>query len=296
MPNPLFSIIIPTFNRPRQLARCLEALDHLDTPTSDFEVLVVDDGSPDSQRAAAALKDDFPSLALTVLLRQHGGPARARNRGAEAASGRLIAFLDDDCRPAPDWLGRLEEALDGGNGRLAGGRVVNALAEDRCAEATQALMTYLYGYYLEQRRPFFASCNMALERQRFLELGGFDTQFPLAGGEDREFCRRCRREGLELVYAAGAVVRHHHALTLRSFLRQHFNYGRGAMFYHRLRREGGRAVGTEPPSFYLGLLRHPFADPECRRPGTTALLLGLAQVATAAGYLRERISLRATRP
>jgi len=295
VPHPLFSIIIPTYHRPRQLTRCLEALEQLDLHGAEFEVVVVDDGSPDAEGVAAALKTDFPSLDLTFILQQHGGPARARNRGAEAASGHWLAFLDDDCRPAPDWLGRLDEALDGGNGRLAGGRVVNALPDNRCAEATQALMTYLYGYYFEAQRPFFASCNMALERQRFLELGGFDTKFPLAGGEDREFCRRCRRQGLELVYAAGAVVHHHHALTLRSFLRQHFNYGRGALSYHRLRREGGRAVGAEPPRFYLGLMRHPFADPDCRRPVTTALLLGLAQVATAAGYIREEFGKRLNR-
>lgn len=295
MPQPLFSIIIPTYNRPRQLARCLEALVRLNPAGADFEVLAVDDGSPGAEGMEAALKAEYPSLTLTVLRQQHGGPARARNRGAEAAAGHWLAFLDDDCRPAPDWLDRLRETLDHGRDRLAGGRVVNALPDNRCAEATQALMTYLYGYYLEQQRPFFASCNIAMERRLFLELGGFDTQFPLAGGEDREFCRRCRRQGLQLVYAAGAVVHHHHALTLRSFLRQHVNYGRGAMSYHRLRREGGRTVGAESPGFYFGLLRHPFDDPECRRPVTTALLLGLAQAATATGYLRERFGPRINR-
>jgi len=294
--QPLFSIIIPTFHRPERLRDCLGAIGLLETPPGGFEVVLVDDGSPGAKEAAAMVRDACPSLSLRYVIQEHGGPARARNRGAEEASGQYLACIDDDCRPDRDWLLQLADAFTGPEGRLVGGRVVNALPDNLFAEASQALMSYLYGYYLEQERPFFASCNLALSRTDFQRVGGFDTRFPLAAGEDRDFCRRSRHRGLHLVYAGNALVHHYHVLSLRSFIRQHFNYGRGAMFYHRLRKEDGRGgSGAEPPRFYFDLLRFPFTDPGCRRPRSVSLLLGLAQLANAAGFCFEWFSRRRSR-
>lgn len=293
MPQPLFSIIIPTYQRPERLTACLEAIGQLEAPAQGFEVVVVDDGSDGAANTAAAAKTAFPLLSLRYIIQEHGGPSKARNRGAECASGRYLAFIDDDCRPDRDWLRHLAAALDGPKRLLVGGRVVNALKDNRFAVASQALMSYMYSFYLRQERPFFASCNLALSRENFRHVGGFDTRFPLAAGEDREFCRRSRLQGLQLVYVDGALVHHHHALGLGTFVRQHFNYGRGAMFYHRLRRKSSPGKGAiEPAGFYLGLLRSPFSDSGCRRPWWTSFLLALAQPATATGFCYEWFSRR----
>ncbi len=177
MPQPLFSIIIPTWNRPERLRACLEAIGRLEVPPEGYEVVVVDDGSPGAEDAGVAARSALPSLSLRYIIQPHGGPARARNRGAEEACGRFLAFIDDDCLPDPDWLVQLSHSLSGGEGRLAGGRVVNALPHNVYAEASQALMSYMYGYYLGEERPFFATCNMALSREDFQRTGGFDTRF-----------------------------------------------------------------------------------------------------------------------
>jgi len=99
---PFFSIVVPTCDRPRQLAACLQSLARLDYPRDRFEVIVVDDGTT---TAAPALVVEMKAGPDVRLVRQpHAGPAAARNLGASHARGSLLAFTDDDCAPAPDWL------------------------------------------------------------------------------------------------------------------------------------------------------------------------------------------------
>src|ERR1700687_4271431 len=103
--QPLFSIIVPTYARPLELVDCLEALARLEFRRDSFEVIVVDDGSPSPP--AAVVERFRDRLTLNLVTAPHGGPAAARNRGAERATGKFFAFTDDDCRPAPNWLDAL---------------------------------------------------------------------------------------------------------------------------------------------------------------------------------------------
>ena len=134
----------------------------------------------------------------------------------------------------------------------------------------------------------FASNNLAVPAELFRARGGFDARFLRAAGEDREFCHRWASSGGRFAYAPEAVVRHEHHLGLRSFWRQHFTYGRGALRFHRILAAPGRPART-PASFYLGLLASPLTSRE-RRPLGLVMLLLLSQVATAAGYWRERLA------
>ena len=99
---PLISIIIPTFRRPTHLKVCLESFTRIDYPRNRFEVIVVDDGSPNPPKAVLA--DFSEQFDVSLLTTSHAGPAKARNRGAEIANGDILAFTDDDCEPAADWL------------------------------------------------------------------------------------------------------------------------------------------------------------------------------------------------
>src|SRR5205085_2187047 len=100
--EPFFSIIIPTYARLERLAICLGALARLEYPRDRFEVIVVDDGS---DRSPESVISNFRDRFNIILLKQsHAGPATARNAGARKAKGDLLAFTDDDCEPASDWL------------------------------------------------------------------------------------------------------------------------------------------------------------------------------------------------
>ena len=108
-------------------------------------------------------------------------------------------------------------------------------------------------------------------------------------GEDRDLCDRLIARGYRLMYVPDALVRHAHPLTFRTFWRQHFNYGRSSYRLHRLRAQrSARDIRVEPLGFYLRMVGYPFARASGRNAVLLALLVAVAQVANAAGVLRER--------
>ena len=272
------AVIVPSFNRPDRLRRCLQALTALD-PAAD-EIVVVDDGSAEPLAPVCA------GLPRVRCLRQpNRGPAAARNAGVAATGAAFLAFTDDDCRPHPGWLGALMAAQGGDPGRLVGGRVRD-VARGLCAAASQTLSEYLYaaGDAAGGNAEFFTTNNLGLARAGFERLGGFDEGFPLAAGEDRDFGRRWRASGGSLVLAPDALVDHAHEMGLRQFWRQHANYGRGARLLDERAVPGAR--GGNRLRFYGALVAHPLRDGGAR-PIARAALLALSQVATAQGYVAQ---------
>lgn len=117
----------------------------------------------------------------------------------------------------------------------------------------------------------------------------FDTSFPLAAGEDREFCDRWLQQGLPMAYAPEARVDHSHHLSLRRFWRQRFNYGRGAYCFHQVRaRRAAEQVKVEPLEFYWQLLTYPLARQHQIQGMLLSGLLFVSQVANVAGFFWER--------
>jgi GT2 family glycosyltransferase len=288
--NPIdFSIIIPTRDRHLQLAACLEAIAGLGYPCSSFEVVVVDDGSKASvEPVVAPYRERFQ---ITLRSQPGGGPALARNRGADVARGRFLAFTDDDCRPAPDWLDNLAACLNRAPNSIIGGRTVNGLKDNIFATASQALISYLYDYFNGDPKKlwFFTSSNLALGAESFRSVGGFDASYPRAAAEDRDLCDRLRVSGHSMVYAPDAVVYHLHPLNLLTFWSQQFGYGRGARRYWRAHRKRcGEDMRVEPPRFYSGMVIYPLRQNYIRNPLAVAALLLLSQVANVAGFLWER--------
>lgn len=291
MPPAGFSIVVPTYNRPERLAECVASFCALQYDRERFEVIVVDDGSPRIDAVRAALQPFYGRIELRLLEQAHAGPAAARNLGAETARHGHVAFTDDDCRVDPGWLSAFAREFAAHPGALLGGRTVNALTENACAEASQALVAFLLDYFIAQGAPFFASNNLAVARGTFERVGGFDLRFPLAGGEDREFCARYNGSGCGLLYAVDAVVTHYHALTFRRFLRQHYNYGRGAYCYRRVHAaRGGPEVGFERWRFYLDLVRYPLSAAGIEKRGRVTALMFASQLANATGFYAEKFA------
>jgi len=289
--SPEYSIIVPTYRRRESLARCLGAIASLNFPRERFEVLVVDDGSPTAPADLVAELD--PSIEARLICVDHAGPAAARNAGARFARGRYLVFTDDDCTPESDWLTAIDRWTGSATGpTVIGGRVVNVLAGDIYAAASQSIIDYLYDYYGGRTTfgRFFTTNNLVVPRAEFLDIGGFDEGFRLAAAEDRDLCERWRGEGMKLEYAQDVGVRHAHTLGFVRFNRQHFNYGRGAFDLHRSRaRRGHEALRLEPVAFYSGLVLHPLRREQSARSAVIALLHLWSQVAYATGYFFERV-------
>ncbi|MGQ0765849.1 MAG: glycosyltransferase [Gemmatimonadota bacterium] len=286
-----FSVVVPTHGRPRALSACLHALSCLDYPKDAYEVVVIDDASEYAVRALIA-RFEREMQTRFVRLRSKTGPATARTVGAREAQGTIVAFTDDDCSPDRDWLRALDNTFPDDPDNIAvGGLTINECAGNLYSTATQYLLDALFAWYNgnPEDAKFFPTLNLACGREAFLELGGFDPSFPLAAAEDRDFCDRWRERGGRLIHEPMAIVRHAHKLTMRSFMRQHFSYGRGAVHLHAARRQRGLNLPRlESLGFYRRILFHPFSR---ERRVRTPILLGLAALTQAsylAGYLFER--------
>ena len=287
-----FSIIVPTFQRPDRLCRCLAALSSMDYPLDRYEVIVVDDGS--DPPVEPLVRDTVGQITCRFIRTQRHGPGLARNVGAARARGRWLAFTDDDCAPRSGWLSAFATMFRKKPTALLGGHTINALRDNVYAQASQNLIDYLYGYFnaAPGHARFFTSNNMTAHRETFLEVGGFDPRFMLVGSEDRELCDHWREAGFPLVSVPEAVVDHAHDMGLRGYCHQHFIYGLGAPLYHRSRVERGRREyqgrTPEPLSFYTRLVCFPLQKDGwlCLRGWCGAALMVVSQIAYVGGALR----------
>lgn len=285
-----FSIVVATRNRPEQLAQLLRSLGALDYPADRFEVIVVDDGSDLPLDAAVGAAP--AQLRLTTIRRKHAGPAVGRNTGAAAAKGRWLAFVDDDCEPHQDWLTALARRHEAAGGVIVGGRTVNGLPTNPYSASSQFIADIVYAYYNGDGRDarFFATNNMSVPREEFLSLGGFDESYEFAC-EDRDFCARWKEAGRSMVYEPTALVKHSHPLHMRSYCRQHFSYGQGAVAFHRKVEARGAGHLRDHFGFHARMPSW-FARAWQRHPAGMAVrvwfLLIVWQVVNATGYFQQR--------
>jgi GT2 family glycosyltransferase len=297
--GPVVTIVIPTFGRPLQLQACLAALAEQILP-EPWEVVVVDDGSPQSIEAMGPAWAG--RLDLRVIRQDNAGPAAARNRGVQEARGTWIAFTDDDCRPEPQWLETLVRAAREQPGALVGGTTLNGLGSELLASTSQMIVDLVYAHFNADpdNAYFLASNNMLCPRQRFLCLSGFDRSFPRAGAEDRDFCDRWRIAGWPLIWRPDARVEHRHSQSLGQFIDLHIRYGRGAYLYQAKRKQRRSGTMRDDLGFHNSLPRRVHRhlaerkDPILAKLGLMAAL-ALWQVTNAAGFFIEALSVAARR-
>jgi GT2 family glycosyltransferase len=204
--RPDLSVVIPTRDRPADLARCLAALDE-QTAVPDIEIVVVDDGSSPPLTEA-----DAPSRHRVRIVRGRGaGPAAARNLGAGAARSDVLLFTDDDTLPAAGWCSAALAYLQAHP---------DALGVE--GPVTTRPFDVLYEYSIEgSGGGHYWTCNIAYRREAFEAVGGFDGDaFPYAHAEDRDLGLRVARNG-PIGYAAAMAVEHvPRRFTLRRVFRQ----------------------------------------------------------------------------
>lgn len=279
---PFVSVVIPARNRRRAIQECVSACLGMDYPAGRFEILVVDDGSQPPLQP-------FHDARVQLIPQPASGPAAARNRGIRAASGPLVAFTDDDCRPRAEWLSRLVAVHMAEPDALIGGHTVNALSENLYSAASQLLIDQLYAAF--ERQPherFFTANNLAGAREKLLAVGGFDEGFPLAAAEDRDLCDRWRAGGGTLHYVPAAIVDHYHSMSFAGFLRQQLRYGRGARLLSVRRAKRDVTYSPQPLGFYMGLLARLFQAYPLSRAIRMSGLLVFAHIANLAGFIAER--------
>jgi glycosyltransferase involved in cell wall biosynthesis len=205
------------------LERCMAAL--AEQRMNEFEVVLVDDGSTDdTPQAARRLSEELTLDLKYVRLPQSRGPACARNQGWRASRAELIAFTDDDCEPAPDWLPRLVQCLTNAAADIAG-------IGGRVEPSTDGLVSRYMSYHRILEPPpslsYLVTANCIYRRRALEEVGGFNERVRTPGGEDPGLSFALNERGYRFDFTAQAIVRHSYREGLIDFARTFFRYGRG---------------------------------------------------------------------
>ena len=196
--TPDASVIVPHYRDFARLDRCLAALVG-QSFAGPYEIVVADNNSPegiDRVRAVVAGR-------ARVVVQTEPGAGPARNAGAAAAAGRVLAFTDSDCLPHRDWLRDGMAAV--APGTIVGGRVdvLSAAPAKSPTEAFEAVFAFDNATYV-RAKGFSVTANLFVPREVFACVG----PFPVGVSEDIEWCWRARDAGVRLLFAAGAVVGH----------------------------------------------------------------------------------------
>lgn len=284
-----FSVVVPTRNRPEALAACLQSFGQLSYPADAWELIVVNDGGEESFTAVPPQLQQ--TLPLKLINASRIGPAAARNRGAVEAAFDYLAFTDDDCRVAPDWLNQLAHGFAQTGCDALGGSWVNPQPENSAMRASHFLIEFMYGYMRDatNNHLLLVSNNAAYKRVVFTAVGGFNETFPLAAGEDMELGYRLVANGYRQQYWPAAQVWHHHNLSRWGHVRQQFRYGRGGHFFLQAMAEQAKQGQVIQPgsaqNFYLALGA---SVRQQREPWSFSALVAVAQAAYRLGQFYQR--------
>lgn len=230
------SIVIPAYNAAATLDECLSACTRQTYP--DCEVIVVDDGSTD---ATSDIVRRFP---ITYIRRERGGPAAARNMGAKKAAGEVLAFTDSDCVPHPEWIARLVNAIDEGC-EAAGGTYGIANPGKLLAKIIHEEIQLRHSAF-GKRVDFLGTFNLAIRRDAFERVHGFDEKFDQASAEDNDLSYRMIDAGYRMCFVPEAIVDHYHPTRLVPYLRTQARHGfwRVILYMkHRDRLHGDKYAG-----------------------------------------------------
>lgn len=202
-PAPLLSVIIPHLNQEEELDICLSWLDSQTLKRSDFEVIVVDNGSTSLPQTVIAR---HPGTRL--LSESNPGPGPARNCGVSASNGEYLCFIDADCRAHRDWLRVALRSIQTAPPRTILGGDVQIWHDEgtplTSVEAYESVFAYMQKLYIE-KRGFSGTGNLVVRREDFNQIG------PFAGieiAEDVQWGLRARAAGFQFIYVPEMVVYH----------------------------------------------------------------------------------------
>jgi glycosyltransferase involved in cell wall biosynthesis len=216
---PKVSVVVCAYNAERTMDRCLASLAVLNYP--NYEIIVVNDGSRD-RTLAIAESHEF----CRIISQPNKGLSVARNVGAEAASGEIVAYTDSDCVADPDWLSYLVAKMEANNLAACGGPNFPP-PEDTLVPAVVAVAPGGPTHVLisDEVAEHIAGCNMAFRRDVLMSLGGFDPIYR-AAGDDVDICWRFQDAGYVIGFSAAAVVWHFRRNTVAAYCSQQKGYGK----------------------------------------------------------------------
>ncbi|MBR6980035.1 MAG: glycosyltransferase [Prevotella sp.] len=247
-----FSIIIPVFNRPDEVEELLQSLTA--QTVSDFEVIVVEDGSSIPCKEVCEHFSD--SLDLHYYNKKNSGPGQSRNFGAERSKGEYLIILDSDVVLPEGYLAAIESELDATNADAFGGpdRAHSSFTDVQKAISYSMTSFFTTGGIRGGKKKldkfYPRSFNMGIRRDIFLRLGGFSK---MRFGEDIDFSIRIFKAGYTCRLFPTAWVWHKRRTDFRKFFRQVFNSGIARINLHKKHPGSLKLVHAMPAVFTIGV-------------------------------------------
>lgn len=250
MTTPDINVIIPTYNRSKNLAACLSRLEAQKiNPDVRWNLIVVDNNSSDDTAETVQNLSRSSEIEIRYVNEPHQGVSFARNRGVVESDAPLLAFFDDDIRPNDEWLQSIYDTFIEYDCDAVSGRILLPPS----TVIPRWIQPSMYGQLGKQdygdsvfqfkdtsRLPFGG--NMAIGRSTLLRLGMFDTrvgrfrdaknQIVMIKGEETDFFSRLLASGGKIIYQPRSVVQHMilpHQLQKPFFRTLAFNTGINAV-------------------------------------------------------------------
>lgn len=246
-----FSIIIPVYNRPDEMAEMMESL--AAQTEKNFEVVVVEDGS--SLPCREEVEKYASVLETAYYFKPNTGRSHTRNYGMEKATGDYFLFFDSDCILPPEYMHELNRCLQENYVDCFGGPDRALPTFTPMQKAVNFAMTSFLTtggirgsgkVHMEKFHP--RSFNMGFSRAVYEKVGGFKDMF----GEDIDLSIRIREAGFSMTLYPTVSVYHKRRVNLKKFFRQVYNFGQARIFLFRLHPGSLKAVHALPALFVLG--------------------------------------------
>lgn len=245
------SVLLPTFQRADALLRTLQGLEQQTVDKGVYEVIIVDDGSDDNTAEVLKQFAEQTSLRLSyALLKENGGPARARNIGLSMIRGKAVFITGDDIEPSETLVERhlhfhrehptAQDALLG-YVFFPEGLEPNAFMRWLTTKGRAYFFNYADLTPGKEAGPiFFYTCNVSVKMALLEQSGWFDESFAYASHEDLELGYRLAEQGMRLMYDPAAEGFHWHMLTVQGITRRVYLMGYSArLFWSKVNQQDG---------------------------------------------------------
>lgn len=212
------SVIVCSYNGSPTIRDCIEGLIDMNYP--QYEIIVVNDGSTDN------LADIVRQYPVKLINTENRGLSNARNTGLQHASGEIVAYIDDDAYPDPDWLHYLSYEFEHSSHAAVGGPNL-VPPEDgpiaKCVASSPGGPVHVL--LSDETAEHIPGCNMAFRRKLLLAVGGFDPMYQ-AAGDDVDVCWRIQHAGYTIGFHPSAIVWHHRRNSVKAYWKQQKGYGK----------------------------------------------------------------------
>jgi glycosyltransferase involved in cell wall biosynthesis len=237
-PWPRISIVVCCYNGAGTIRDCLESLVKLDYP--NYEVIVVNDGSTDETEVIVK-EYDFRLISI-----ENQGLSNARNVGLQAATGEIVAYIDDDAFPDEHWLKYIAAKFLATDCAGVGGPNIAPPCDSKISDCIMnAPGGPIHVLVSDHEAEHIPGCNMAFRKDCLKAIGGFDQKFKIAG-DDVDLCWRMQQYGLWLAFSPAARVWHRRRNSIRAYWRQQIEYGKAEALLEKKWPEKYNAIGHIP--------------------------------------------------